>query len=167
MRAVTALSRHLKSVVAGEGGVLHPPGQKSVVSVVGCASMRRCAKQGRSSCSNDFQITIQIRIRNDCAAFQCQLRFSGAWLLVARCTQRGRVQCAACSVCGVYVCVVWCGVACLSLSECSVLLSCKWNLNINWLLIGATASYLFVVLICLMMQQFSARQLAKFAKLPA
>lgn len=66
---------------------------------------------------------------------------------------------------GTVHCVVCCGVACLSLSECSILLSCNWNLNINWLLIGATASYLSVVLICLMMQQFSARQLAKLASL--
>lgn len=120
--------------------------------------MRRCAKQGRSSCSNDFQITIKIRIRNDCAAFQCQLRFSGAWQVAACCTQSGGRECALCGV-------LWCGVACLSLSECCILLSCNWNLNINWLLIGATASYLFVVLICLMMQQFSARQLAKLASL--
>lgn len=89
------------------------------------------------------------------------------WRMTVGGTLHSEGESAVCSVCGVYVCVLWCGVACLSLSECSVLLSCKWNLNINWLLIGATASYLFVVLICLMMQQFSARQLAKFAKLPA
>lgn len=62
-------------------------------SVVGCASMRHCAKQGRS-CSNDFQITIRtIRIGNDCAAFQCQLRFTGAWQVQLEGKEEGGERC--------------------------------------------------------------------------